>query len=132
MARPEVSSGPGSGRDCRPAAPQELGLLLPVSRLNNEPQTAAGHFRQPRPLPRKHSRREGLSDGRFSLWLRRLLDCRTPASRFSLAGQILGGSADFESDPHWRSLNKNAEGVADLPAVGGATNEARVRGLATD
>lgn len=45
----------GSGGDCRPAAPPELGLLLPVSRLNNEQPSASDHFRQPRPLPRKHS-----------------------------------------------------------------------------
>lgn len=64
LARPEASGGSGSGRDCRPAAQPKLRLLLPVSSSNNEQQTATGDFRQPRPLPRKLSPREGLSDGR--------------------------------------------------------------------
>lgn len=60
LARPEASKGSGSGRDCRSAAPPELGFLLPVRRLNNELGTESGYFRQPRPLPRKQSSRETL------------------------------------------------------------------------
>lgn len=36
LARSEARKSSGSGRDCRSAAPPELGFLLPVRRLNNE------------------------------------------------------------------------------------------------
>lgn len=79
-ASPEASGGLRAGRDCRPAAPPEPNLLLPVSRLNNEPQTASGHFQQPRPLPRKQSPLGG-SVRRRPLRFRCYRDCRTMASR---------------------------------------------------
>lgn len=62
LARSEARKSSGSGRDCSSAAPPELGFLLPVRRLNNEQGTASGYFRTPRPLPRKQSSRESLSD----------------------------------------------------------------------